>query len=260
MTAFAIDFRKTRATVAADTLGYIPDLHEVRPIGFINKILPLPHLKAVLVARGQQQILVQAWAGLYLVPQMLDVEDAAGALPAMLQFSTQTYCVEQGIQEDPTGFGLLEVVLLGWSEREKRMRLWQFQNMQDYQPHDAGEYYGLHILPTLPANYVPRVHNPATDRDLVRAVEAAGRYFVDHPELCCGARVGGEVVCTDLTPRGLTHRTLHRFADYEATRHAVAAIVAGIGRGDLDVSTAVRDGLVPADQMVDSRTGLRLVA
>jgi hypothetical protein len=56
-----------------------------------------------------------------------------------------------------------------------------------------------------------------------------------------------------VTPHGISTRTLHRFADYEATRHASAATVARIVRGDLDVSIA--DGLVPVTEMVDSRTG-----
>jgi hypothetical protein len=246
--------------VAGDTLAYMPDRHEVRPLGFIQKVLPLPHLKAVLFSRGQYQILVTAYAGLLLIPQLIDIEDAAAALPAALQAATAWYCEQQGISEDPTSVGLLEAVLLGWSEREKRTRCWQFMNMRSYQAEDVGECYGMLAFPRIPAKYQHAVKGAPTDRDLVRAVEAAGRYFVGEPEINCGARVGGEITCFDITPRGLTYRTLHKFADYEQTRHAAAAIVARIGRGELDIAGLVRDGLVPIDQCVDSETGEKLVA
>jgi hypothetical protein len=42
--------------------------------------------------------------------------------------------------------------------------------------------------------------------------------------------------------------------------HASAAFSARITRGDIDMSNAVADGLVPLDQIVDSRTGEKLAA
>ena len=259
MTAYAIDFRKTRAVVASDTLSYAPDRREVVPLGFINKVLPFPHLKAVLFSRGQVQIIASVYAGLLTVPQILDLEDLVTALPASLRFATQAYAMAQGI-EDPVNAGLLEVVLIGWSERHKRMRAFQFLNMREYIAEDAGECYGLLSFPRLPAEYQPKAQGQATDRDLVRVIQAADKWFTDQPELNCGMRVGGEIVATNITPMGMSTRTIHRFADYDAVRHASAAIVQRIMRGDVDMSTAVRDGLVPVDEMVDSETGEKLKA
>jgi hypothetical protein len=255
MTAFAIDFRRDRVSVAGDTLGYAPDRTEVKPLGFIPKILPLPHLKAVLFSRGQYQILVSAAAQLFLSPQIMTTEDAAEALPGMLQAATHQYAEQQGIG-DPYSVGLLEAALCGWSEAEQRMRIWQFLNYDGYAAQaDSGSEYGVLSFPRLPAAYMPRVTGDITDKHLVEVIQAAGRYFVDEPEANCGARVGGEVTRFEITPHGMAQRTIHRFPDYEQVRHASAAIAGRILRGDVDVSRVVADGLVPVADIVDSATG-----
>ena len=85
MSAFAVDFRPDRLIVAGDTLGYAPDRAEARPLGFIPKVLPLPHLRGVMFARGMQIIPVRALAYLMLSPSLFTVEAVADALPAVLQ-------------------------------------------------------------------------------------------------------------------------------------------------------------------------------
>jgi hypothetical protein len=255
MTAFAIDFQRDRVTVAGDTLGYAPDRTEVRPLGFIAKILPLPHLKAVLFSRGQYQILVTVAAQLFLSPQIMTIEDAAAALPDMLRAATDQYAEQHGI-DDPASVGLLEAALCGWSEAEQRMRVFQFLNHDGYVAQDdGGAIYGVLSFPRLSGKYMPQIAGAATDQQLVQVVQAAGRYFTDEPAVNCGARVGGEVVCFEITPHGMSQRTLHRFADYEQVRHASAAIAGRILRGEVDTSRIVADGLTPMTECVEAAPG-----
>lgn len=255
MSAFAINFQRDTATIAGDTLAYVPDRNEVKPLGFIAKILPLPHLKAVLFSRGQYEILVTAASRLFLSTQIMTIEGAAEALPAILWDATEQYSARHGI-DDPTSVGLLEAALLGWSEAEQRMRVYQFLNYNGYEAQsDYGDSYGVLPFPRLPASYMPAIAGTATDKHLVQVIQAADQYFRDEPAVNCGARVGGEVVAFEITPHGMSQRTLHRFTDYQRVRHASAAIVSRILRGDMDISRVVADGLVPISESVDSATG-----
>jgi hypothetical protein len=68
-------------------------------------------------------------------------------------------------------------------------------------------------------------------------------------------RIGGEIIATEVTPRGLSQRVIHRFADYTQHLRAGVAVSARILRGDMDVSRAVADGLVPVTDMVDPDSG-----
>ena len=254
MTAFAINLQRNSAIVASDSLAYIPDRKQVVPLGFITKTIPLPQHRAVLLSRGQQDITVRATMMVQMRPELWSIEDLARALPPVLQDVTADYCYEHDI-DDPLGVGLLEAVLLGWSAEKRRMRLWQFLNYRDYVAEDAGEMYGVHAFPRLPPRYMPRVTGAATDKTLVEIIQAAGRYFEDDPVTNCGMRVGGEVVSTEISEHGMTHRVLHRFADYDRVRTASSAIVARIERGDMDVDGIVAEGLVPIGDVVDSETG-----
>jgi hypothetical protein len=80
VTAFAIDFRRNRVIVAGDTLAYVPDRTEARPLGYFSKIFPVAHLKAVLFCRGQMQIGAAAALWLSLSPNINTIEDAAAEL------------------------------------------------------------------------------------------------------------------------------------------------------------------------------------
>jgi hypothetical protein len=93
------------------------------------------------------------------------------------------------------------------------------------------------------------------DKRLVAIVQGIGRYFEADAETSCGQHVGGEIRVTDVSPKGLSHRVVHRFATYEQDRAAAAAIVARFERGDVDTITVVRDGLVPVADAVDPVTG-----
>lgn len=255
MTAFAIDFGRTRATVVSDSLAYMPDRHEVKPLGFIQKVMPIPHLKAVLFSRGQYEITARAWSALMIPLTVRTIEDAAAQLPEMFRQIADGYCIRQGI-DDYRGVGLLEAVLLGWSAEKKRMRFWQFLNWRDFTAEgDDGAMYGVMAFPRLPATHMPRVGTTATDGQLVDVVKAIDRWFKDEPEINCGQRVGGEVLSVEITPKGMVQRVLHRFDSYETDRHAAAAVATRIERGDLDASRIVADGLVSVADMVDSATG-----
>lgn len=261
MTAFAIDFRRDRATVQADSLAYMPDLHDVRPLGVsLNKVLTLPHLDAVLFGRGQMEIVVRAWVSLMLEPHISKtIEQAAARLTDILWNVTVDYADEHGF--DPGGAAVLECALVGWSKAEQRMRLWQYMSTDEYQGQDdAGQCYGVLPFPRLPDRYMPKLPPKPSAKELSRIIFSAGRYFEAHPELACGARVGGEIVQHVLTPQGISSKVIHKFADFESMRVASAAIVNRIDDGRLDVSRVVANGLVAKSDVVDSQSGRKIYA
>ena len=111
-------------------------------------------------------------------------------------------------------------------------------------------------FPQLPPRYMPSLDGLTTDESLVAIIQAAGRLFADPTSQMRMARIGGEILATEITPTGMAQRTLYRFPDYAETMHAGAAVTRRIERGDLQVDVAA--GLVPISEAVDSATGERL--
>jgi hypothetical protein len=257
MTEYAIGFGRKKVAIASDTLAYVPDLREVKPLGFCSKVLAIPHLNAVLFSRGQYEIAVRAWAALMIPLTARTVEEAAAALPEMLRSISVDYCTKQGI-DDYRDIGLLELAFVGFSTAKNRMRLWQFGNYQDYATHETPDWIGAAAWPTLSPSYMPAIAGYPSDAQLVQIVKAVGAYFKAEPAVNCGQRIGGEIVVTEITPSGITSRIVHRFADYEVVRNTSAAVVSRYLRGDLSADGVVASGLVSVAEMVDSATGAKL--
>lgn len=258
MTAFAIGYSKRKVSIASDTLAYVPDLREVKPLGFISKVLVIPHLNAVLFSRGQFELAVRAWAALSLPITAQTLEEAAAALPEMLRSISAAYCDEHDLG-DYRATGLLELAFVGFSTAKNRMRLWQYMNYEDYATHETpAGWTGAVAWPSLPPAYMPAIAGLPNDKHLLQIVQAVGRYFEAEPGTNCGQRVGGEVIVTEITPNGISSRIVHRFADYDAVRNTAAAVAGRYLRGDLSTDGVVRDGLVPVDSMVDAQTGAKL--
>lgn len=260
MTAFAIQLGARRVAIAADTLVYLPDRRQVRPMGFTNKVLALPHLRAALFGRGQHELCTRAWIELMADPSRTSVEAVAAKLPAMLRSIAEAYCRREDLP-DYREIGLLELVLVGWSPRANRIRLWQFLSYRDFVSEEADKsLQGFMTLPRLPAVYVPVVAGRPPTAALIEGVLACGRYFEAEPDVNCGMRIGGEVIATEITPKGVSVRVVHRFADYEETGVAAAALVRRIESGDLAREGLLSAGLVPVDELIDSATGEGLTA
>jgi hypothetical protein len=250
MTAFSIDLQPRRLTVASDTLAYLVGPHEAKPLGTLAKVIPLPHIRAVVFARGMWQLQVGAAMALYASPQLQTIELAAEALPGILDGLSVAYA-EQNDLGDYTQVAMLEFVLAGWSEAEQRMRVFTFNNYQGYAPqHDEGRLQGLLPFPSLPPERFPATSELTPEETHVAIIQAIGRLFADYPSEMGGARVGGEVVSWTITPEGMEQRTLHRFADYDETQAAGAAVAARVFRGELPVD--VKGGLVPMDRVVNA--------
>jgi hypothetical protein len=249
MTAFSVWYQKDRVIIAGDTLAYTPDRVETRPMGFIDKIIPLPRFKAVIFSRGMYQIAAQAALGLMLDPRLVTIEDAAEALPSMLHEISEEYAAQQDI-EDYTKLGLAEIMLVGWSEAAGRPGLWQYLSFQRYEIQDAsGAPHGVLAMPQMSKACV-QDENLSIDKRLVETILNVGQHFRETND---PARIGGEINAVEITAAGMSFRTLHRFADYEEMRHASAATLARVVRGDLRVSVA--DGLVPIDEVIYAETG-----
>src|SRR5262249_20419559 len=157
------------------SLGYAPDRRSVRPLGFIQKVLPLPRLPAVIFSRGQYEICVRATVDLMHCAALRDADGAADMLPEILRRATAKYCAAQGIP-NRRGMLICEVVFAGWSGSQRQMRLWQFQNVSDYTPHEATKWAGgLHAYPPVPDRFKPRLSaKQSLDAQLVAIVQGIG--------------------------------------------------------------------------------------
>jgi hypothetical protein len=248
MSAFVIDFRQDRIIVATDTLAYAPDRHNVKPLGFISKVIPIPHLHCLIFGRGMAKIIFQAAVELMLSPNLADIEDAATALPDALRRITDAYADENQI--DHWGeVGLADVNLVGWSERSRRMRIFVFENTQDAyacQTDSASNF--LRTTPALPPHWTPKIDGLTLDQRLIALIKAERDLFDDERELACGAAIGGEVVAWKLEPSSISQRVLFRFPDYERVKNAAAAVFSRLLRGDYAVD--LNSALIPADEMV----------
>ncbi len=251
MTAFVIDIRRDKLSVAADTCGYLVG-EVIKPVGFVSKVLAIPHLRAVLFGRGITAIGYRVGFDLMVSPQLQTIEAAAEALPGMLRRITEQYADEQGI-EDHREIQIFEAAFGGYSERDKRAKLWTMYNYNgEYQPEEFPEgAYGTVVMPVLPAEFAlpPAAAALPLDKRMVAGMQAAKRYF----EANGAAIVGGEVQITEATAAGVACRTVARFPDYAETANASAAVAARFLRGEDDID--VRDGLVAVADCITADGG-----
>ena len=252
---YAIDFRPDRVTVAGDTVAYTADRTEMKPMGFVSKIIPIPTLKAAIFSRGVYGIVVMAAARLLHAPLLTDVDSTAEALPGILAECSDTFAAAAGIA-DWRSVALLEAVLIGWSEQENRPRIAAFSSAEGYKIQRPVANFGVYPFPPFPPQYAPKIADAPTDADLVATVEAGGRAFVDNAAV--KAPIGGEVIAVSIDRAGISTRTLKRYADYDRLRTAAAAVTERIKRGDLKYDMAA--GLFSLAECYDSQTGKPKVA
>lgn len=266
MTAFMVDIRQDRLTIASDTCGYIVGA-QVKPVGFASKVIAIPHLRAVLFGRGITWIGYRAAVDLMVSPQHQTIEAAAAALPAMLREITERYAAESGI-EDHRELQIFEALFGGYSLRDRRAKLWGFYNYRDdYAPEEVpAGLHGTLALPPLPPEFKPpELDKLPLERRLIAGMQAQKRFAAalvtrplrdgsTNPAAGCGKSIiGGEIIVTEATAAGVTSRSVARFADYDETAHASAAVAARVLRGDEIVD--VRDGLVHVDAMIPPAGG-----
>jgi hypothetical protein len=216
MTAFAIDYRADRVVVAADSLAYEGD----KPVGFISKILMIPHLRALLLSRGYVEIAAWTVASLLLKPAVFSLEAAADALPETLNDVTAQLCAESGIP-DTGDQHISEICLIGWSEAEGRMRSWHYLSQESYSRHDEWDaaYGGPYCWPALPPGYLPldRASVPL-DEKLLGVIHAIDRWCIDNSVQIGGRRLGGDIVAFQVMEGGaITQRVIGQLPDHDQT-------------------------------------------
>jgi hypothetical protein len=130
MTAHTIRLGVKNATVAGDTLSYTADK---RPAGVTSKCLVLPQALAVLLCRGQTGPFFDAWAVLMSQLDLNSLEQVAERLPGILRDVSKAYAAMHRIG-DYRRIAMLEVCVIGWSAKQKCIRMVQFFNhTQDYE-------------------------------------------------------------------------------------------------------------------------------
>jgi hypothetical protein len=249
MTAFVVSRETRRLLVASDTLAYSIDQTDPKPLGFVAKAIPIPHLRAVLCSRGALAIGAWAAAELTVTPGVATYRDAIEALRDILIRVTARYAEEQGIA-DPDALMLYEALFCGWNEATGRGEVTAFRNFEGFTPVPDDGRRGLSAIPDLPAAYVPKsLAGAPIERQLVGLMQAMRRYFSEHPEVV-PALIGGEIIVTEITAQAVQSRIIHRFEDFEQCRHAAAAVWGRINRGDLTID--VGDGVCRVDDAIEA--------
>jgi hypothetical protein len=244
LTAYAVYLARERVVVASDTAAFLPDRRAPRLLGHITKVLPLAHLRAAIFGRGMQMIITGAAGLVALSPNLDTIEKVAGAMPEALERATARYCLDAGI-ENHAAYGLVEACLAGWSETERRMRMWCWCNTEGWQPRDDdnGAQYGLVAMPRLPDTEMPP-RRGSLDAQLVAVMKAERQFFEANADW--GVMVGGEVQAWDITRDGLRQRVIHRFPDY-GRPHDGADLLKRIMTGEEPFNLA--DQLFPTSEM-----------
>lgn len=207
MTAFVIDYRADRVAVAADTLVYDGDTI----IGHTHKVIQLPQLRALLLARGTIEVVKRAAMRLQLDPALFASEDAAEALPQILREVAGALAEENGKPADayPT-----EVTFAGWSPAHQRMRLWQFWSGEGYTMHGEFDlaYGGPYALPRVSPAYLPldRAGASLSER-LAGTLKGIAKAVAECPE-AGGGIVGGDITLTVLSEGEISHRVIGKVA------------------------------------------------
>jgi hypothetical protein len=228
LTAYCLNFGPREVLIAGDTLIYTANNE---PLGFIDKVTPLPRMRAAFFSRGAHVIGVSALATLALRYDVQTFEAAAAALPAILAEVTEDAAAKYDI-EDPDGLILFEGRFVGWSEAEKRMRLYQYDNYDGYRQNGDENPVGWKACPPLEPEHIPPGLKAQTpERICIEILKAHRRAFaarLGHDKL----PVGGEITLTRVTERSVDTRIIHRFEDAAEHGHAAAAVAARIARGD----------------------------
>ena len=240
MTAFIIDLKSDKLSIGSDTLGYLVGVEgpaNVAPVGFISKVYTFPWLRAALFGRGITVIGARAAAEIFTSPRLRTFGDAINALPMILRRVTNAYSDDEDI-DDPIKVQLFEAVFCGYDAEARRMRvasLYNYNGENGYEPEELPPgTSGTMTMPVLPPEFAPVVNGLGLDKRLVSGLHACRAYAEAHPERTGGAAlVGGEIEMTEITPAGITVRTIGRFHDYDQIKHAGAAVLARFARGDL---------------------------
>jgi hypothetical protein len=243
LTAYALYWTPKEVTIASDTLIYTA-LNE--PLSFRDKVIPLPRLRAAYFSRGVDQIGISAMATLALRYDLVAIEDVAAALPQILGEVTERVADETSIY-NPEELLLYEGNLVGWSPAEQKMCFWAYRNYAGYGAQRLGDdelrsllggYSGFIACPALPAELLPQIRGLSPERGLIELMKAQRR----KGETMEGApKIGGEIQLTAVNSAGVATRVVHRFEDYEVDRHAGAAVVGRIERGEhpIDYNEAI---------------------
>jgi hypothetical protein len=250
VSAFSFAFTAETFCVAYDTLIGALGAKRPLPIGFGQKVHPLLQHRAVLFGSGAGQIVVDAARALALQPHLTELEDLVKVLPGLLGELARGFA-EQAALGDHRPLGLLRTLLAGWSEREKRFRLWSFNNFEDDFAAQESLLMGLRVIPDIVDFDTVELAGNNIGEQLVAALLAMNDVLRADPEGYHGLVLGGEIHALEITQAGFCHRVLHRFEDYDAVRVEAAENVRRLLRdGDWP---AVRDGIVPVDDFVGLR-------
>lgn len=242
MTGFVIDLLQKQLTVATDTMCYVGA--DSRPLGFVAKILPLPTVQGVMFGRGQTDIALETFGILLRQYDLESIEEAAERLPEILRGATERYADDQGI-EDHREFAMFGCCLAGVSKRDGKAKIWEFENVQDFEPRGPRTGPAVITLPALPQRYVPPgVKTMTQDRALVAIMRAMRNYFAETPD--ARTALGGEIVAWTVAAAGMSYKALHRFEDFEETRRVAAVVRERVSNGDFE---PVIETLARADQL-----------
>jgi hypothetical protein len=196
------------------------------PIGFVTKIVTLPHARAAWLGAGLYDIQVRVGAELMLRPELLLFAELVEALPDIIADEVAVAARSRGV--DSGEVMLFAGALVGWDEQTKRFAMVTFDG-PDFAPQRTEAT--LIGIPNVPPDYLPAGFVGMTpELRAIAAMRSIRRFTDEHGNDIGLPPIGGEIVLTELLPDRISTRVAARFENYpetceaiERTRRAIAA-------------------------------------
>jgi hypothetical protein len=196
--------------IASDTLSIDFTTRKVR--AFVSKCFPLPHLDAALMVTGDARFALDAFTAIQFEVYASSAPDLASVLRPLLAKLWRR-------REAP--LGTATAYLFGFDPVAGRFFGWVFRSTSDF----ALERYDTHsrMKPEIPLEDLPTFKGVedfatvvAVQKQLDESAPAEDRIGI-----------GGDVILTELTPRAISIRRIHRFPDFAETWARIVAFHEG---------------------------------
>ena len=205
---------KSRVILSTDTANYHKG--EVDPAGFSTKTLALPHIRAAVAFRGASLVFLNALIVMnHTCADTHSVDDLVTQLPAIIGNAVEFRRAwgETTGDTDPY-FDACEFTIAGWSVSRKRAVCIHAR----YSPDTGSKFFllpeGFHMGPNLRDPDFAGAHHfdPKQVRTPKTFIEAAEKQRVLARETAT-ACVGGELMTTTVTERGVEQDIVYRWPD-----------------------------------------------
>ncbi len=176
---------------------------ETTPIGFTFKSVTLPHSKSVCAFRGTHA---------FLVPMAILAASFASFDEMASGFGPRWFAA---MAQTPEAFRKSDIVGMGWSESNQRVRAFVARSTGDFTP----EFHDLILCPDISleevhfSDFDGRVEFFNVEADLLRIMKAQRARALRADDIDSRGVIGGAAVLTIINRHESSQRVIHRWPD-----------------------------------------------